>query len=154
MEGSNVCAILVSISIAVIKSKNKHTLGRKGFIPLTVCSSPSQEVRIGTLRQDLKQKPWRTLVAGLFSLPFTYWRNTCPWMTVPLWAELFYINYQISRKCSTTLHSDGRVFSNELPSSQMTPAYIKLTKLTNTGTWKSHRGQCPSARCWQLLTES
>lgn len=51
--------VLLGISIAVKTPWPKPTWGRKGLFHLTLVVSPSsREVRPGTLRQELMQKPW------------------------------------------------------------------------------------------------
>jgi hypothetical protein len=59
--------VLVRITIAVVKHHEQKYLGRKGviwFILLHHCSSLKEfrtgtQTRVGTLRQELMQRPWR-----------------------------------------------------------------------------------------------
>jgi hypothetical protein len=38
----------------------RSNLGRKGFFQFTAYSPSSGKVRVGTWRQELKQRPWRS----------------------------------------------------------------------------------------------
>ena len=59
-------SILARVAAAVPNSWPKQ-LGEEGFMSLTLPyhSSLSQEVRAGTWRQELMQRPWRGLLTGL-----------------------------------------------------------------------------------------
>lgn len=119
----------------MIKTTNKCSLGKKGLFPLTICSQLSKEVRAGALRQELKHKPRGILLAGLLSLLSYTLKAHLPlphvwWCCCGLSSSAFFIRYQGNVPPPCLQPSLMEVFSNELPSSQMTPAYIQLTELS------------------------
>jgi hypothetical protein len=96
-----------------------------------------KEVRAGTWRQKLMQRPWRDaaywLVShGLLSLLSYRAQNNQPraqgWHHLP-WARPSLIDHQL-RNCFTA-ESHGGIFSIEALSPQMTLACVKLTNETS-----------------------
>jgi hypothetical protein len=108
-------------------------LGRKGFVSWVLPGNGSslREVRAGTWRKELMQRPWSGVASWLALMACSACfpikpRTTRPGMAPPTMGEAFPINYYSLRKCLTAGFY-GSIFSVAVPSFQMTLGYLKLT---------------------------
>lgn len=115
----------------------KRNLGEGGIyfsLQLVVChlGNSGEELKAGTWRQELKQRPWASVAYWLLSHCLFFWLSYSIQAHKPgvVRSRVTWAFPHQSRKCATSLYTgdSGRdIFSIKMPSIQKIPACIRLT---------------------------
>jgi hypothetical protein len=120
-------------SIAVIKYQHQNQLGEERvYFHLTLLGKSGQELKAGTWRQELLQRPQRGAanwipLHGLLSLLSYSTRTTCPEVT-PLTMH-WVLPHQLAINQIPIRHFGGMIFSIDFPFSKTILDSIKLAQI-------------------------
>lgn len=137
--GGVIVLCLTLLSIAVIMSTTKSNMGRKGFDwgyrlhAIHHQGKPGQELRAGTWRWDLKQKPLGSVaywsVCSSWPVQLVFFIQPGPPVVgmIPPTVDWAFPHLSSIKKMS---QCDGDIFSADVPSSQVTLMCVKLMETT------------------------